>query len=1033
MPRHPAPYQAMIKIWKVALLFLSLSSTLSLATEFLISHPGATPTTGLGNSSAPTFSRDGRFVAFVSDARNVVTNASPSPWLEVYMHDLETGRTELVSAGSGGSGGGNGNSSHPTISSNGQFVVFESDASNLVSNDTNGMRDVFLRDMAAGLTVCISLSTNGGNAAYPSRSPLISSDGGQIIFESSAWNLVTNDLNQGLDILVVDRESGRATPVSVNADGTGTAESHWPWPWNRNNSKDAAISADGFMVAFYSDATNLVAGFTNTLGGIFARDIRQNLTHWASKDVEHFTSTNYAQLGAYPPALSSDGQFVFMRVTSSSGRPMLLRYDVETSSTALIASNLLAYPAAAFSSDGRFVAVATTNSLRLLDTDNGNSQIICGDGLMPELMAWRSPAISANGERVSFAGARSPGQWSAYVYDRISNGRQLVSITTNGQPADINALSDPVISPDGQRVAFETRAANLVERDLNRATDIFVRELDRGATLLLSGTATASSTPALRSTLGVKSVSEFGRVIAFSSLDPALANDADNLWHTVLIRDRLNGTYQALATDASRALGTNRVAFRPQISANGRYAAWLEHPALLHHPTPVLTNVFWLDLQTGHERTIAVVPHQFGGDAFALSRDGRWIVFTDRIAGSPYLQVFRQDMFDAGSTNELVSMNLMTGIGAATGNSHTPFFTEDGRWILYLQEISSTAFLVARELTTGQWHFAGHEFGYPVRLLSRSLRASGNSRYIVMQGGNSFERIYRHDLKTRGQNNLLVCTNCSSPAIDDDGEVIVFQQRNASGYFDVYERDLRNDQTTLITSNVLGGPLPGGNHHSFAPIITGDGRYVVFASRASNLVTDDTNGATDVFVHDRTTRTTMLISRNLAGQPGRGGSSSPVLSPDGRTILFSSSADDLMPDDFNNARDVFALHLGSADSDLDGMDDEWELAAFHSLDRHGGGDLDSDGAADRQEFLAGTDPTNTGSIFRLIKLERTEGNGRRIFWQALAGRSYRVQFKNDVNDPFWEELCQVTASASTASTLDEGAIPQRIYRVTVVP
>ena len=69
----------------------------------------------------------------------------------------------------------------------------------------------------------------------------------------------------------------------------------------------------------------------------------------------------------------------------------------------------------------------------------------------------------------------------------------------------------------------------------------------------------------------------------------------------------------------------------------------------------------------------------------------------------------------------------------------------------------------------------------------------------------------------------------------------------------------------------------------------------------------------------------------------------------------------------------------------------------------------------------------------MITLERAEGNSRQILWQAQAGRSYRVQFKNDTNEPFWEELGRVIASDSTASTTDEEAIPQRIYRVTLDP
>src|SRR6266436_541809 len=101
-----------------------------------------------GDSSLPALSADGRWVVFLSAARNLTTNDSASPFLNVYARDLQVQETILVSHNGAGTGGGNGNSSSPTMSADGRWIVFESRASDLVANDTNGVSDVFIADLA---------------------------------------------------------------------------------------------------------------------------------------------------------------------------------------------------------------------------------------------------------------------------------------------------------------------------------------------------------------------------------------------------------------------------------------------------------------------------------------------------------------------------------------------------------------------------------------------------------------------------------------------------------------------------------------------------------------------------------------------------------------------------------------------------------------------------------------------------------------------------------------------------------------------
>ncbi|HMJ89389.1 MAG TPA: hypothetical protein VK530_06215, partial [Candidatus Acidoferrum sp.] len=206
----------------MVLLALSFSVAIQATTSpQVVSRSANASTTGHGDSFAPTFSPDGRFVVFVSRAKNLATNGAPSPWLDVFLRDLETGRTELVSVNTNGVGGGNGNSTHPSVSSNGLFITFQSGAANLATIDTNRHSDVFVRDMTASITTLISVSTNGlADALGGSGSPVIAADGQRTVFETFAWNMFPNDTNYSdPDIVLHDRATGTNSLVSIDADG----------------------------------------------------------------------------------------------------------------------------------------------------------------------------------------------------------------------------------------------------------------------------------------------------------------------------------------------------------------------------------------------------------------------------------------------------------------------------------------------------------------------------------------------------------------------------------------------------------------------------------------------------------------------------------------------------------------------------------------------------------------------------------------------------------------------------------------------
>jgi len=179
-----------------------------------------------------------------------------------------------------------------------------------------------------------------------------------------------------------------------------------------------------------------------------------------------------------------------------------------------------------------------------------------------------------------------------------------------------------------------------------------------------------------------------------------------------------------------------------------------------------------------------------------------------------------------------------------------------------------------------------------------------------------------------------------------------------------------------------------------------------------------------------------VTSSVRTGGTANGVPSAPRLGADGRTVIFQTWASDMADGDYNDKRDVFFLRLGSGDSDGDGMDDDWEMAFFGTLARDGKGDFDRDGATDLQEFLAGTDPTNTNSVLRAMTLTALGSGTTTVFWPAVSGKTYRVFYKDDVAVGTWTELAgPVILDGSTARILDQTAAghTRRFYRVVVLP
>lgn len=257
---------------------------------------------GNNHSQSPSITPDGRFVSFTSLASNLVPGDTNGTW-DVFVRDRQGGITERVSVSTGGTEG-DAESGTPSISADGRYVVFMSLADNLVSGDTNGRYDVFLRDRSAGVTQCLSVTSSGSTGDHDSGNGAISADGRFVAFTSSATDLIAGDTNGMADVYVYDVQVGSLDRISMGYGGVeGNFDSAWP-----------SISDDGRFVAFASFATNLIPGGTPFGQRAYVCDRRTSSIELVSTTTGGAIPSNGASTF---PSISSAGRFVVFRSSST--------------------------------------------------------------------------------------------------------------------------------------------------------------------------------------------------------------------------------------------------------------------------------------------------------------------------------------------------------------------------------------------------------------------------------------------------------------------------------------------------------------------------------------------------------------------------------------------------------------------------------------------------------------------------------------------------------------------------------------------
>jgi Tol biopolymer transport system component len=342
-----------------------------LTTRVSIATSGAQ---GNGPSYNPAISADGRYVAFESEATNLVSGDTNNT-SDIFVRDLWSKTTTRVSIANGAAGTeGNGASFDPSISADGRFVAYVSEATNLVAGDNNNALDVFVRDRTGSTTKRVSIATGAAGAPgnADSAHPCISGNGQFVAFISLSGNLVTGDTNNSFDVFVRDLTANTTSRVSIGTGAAGAQANRDSW--------QPFISNDGHYVVFASDATNLVGGDTNRVADIFLRDRTLNTTSRVSLDISNFQGDG----PSYNPVISNDGRYVAfesyaaLEALDFNNAPDIYVRDRTTSQTSLVSiatstvrgnSDSLR---PAMSTDGRYVAFESF-ATNLVNGDNNTS------------------------------------------------------------------------------------------------------------------------------------------------------------------------------------------------------------------------------------------------------------------------------------------------------------------------------------------------------------------------------------------------------------------------------------------------------------------------------------------------------------------------------------------------------------------------------------------------------------------------------------------------------------------------------------
>lgn len=393
--------------------------------------------------SDPAVSADGRFIVFVSNAGNL-TPTTGNGFTQIYLRDLTTGLTELISVDDAGVIG-NGDSRRPTVSGDGSRVAFQSSATNLIASDGNGEPDVFVRKRDEGKTVRASEADGGGDTLLQCFDPVISANGQYVVFVSRSDDITPNAFLGSQNIFRRDLEADLTELVSVNTIGEEPSE----------DSGEPSVSADGLRVAFSSVAPDLSSDpDVSPFREIYVSDLTAPSVPVVTRISRPFTAGIPLNGQCSRPAISGDGS----RVAFVSQAMNLLETDLNGSAQDIIVADVAGGP----------LVLASRHT----SGPQGNQR-----SLIPQL-SHSGRYLVFNAESSNLVDDDFNGLFDVFWRDLQSAKTVRISVGAGGAEGNLNSGSDTdrvAISADGRRAWFVSGSTNLIPQDVNGVNDIFER------------------------------------------------------------------------------------------------------------------------------------------------------------------------------------------------------------------------------------------------------------------------------------------------------------------------------------------------------------------------------------------------------------------------------------------------------------------------------------------------------------------------------------------------------------------------------
>ena len=776
---------------------------------------GASGAAANGYEGSATISADGNRVAFLSSATNL-DPADTDPALSIYVRDLTTNTTYLASRANGAAGAsGNKDAWQPSLSNDGRYVAFATGSTNI--SGPSGTMSVYRRDLTTNATAVVS-TLNDDTTRVDGNSPSISPDGARVAFVSNTAIDGLYDVNGGQRDVYLHTVGTTTITLVSRINGAGTSAG------NGASTNPSIASPAGDKVAFISSATNLTAvSDTNNAQDAFVRDVNGNTTTLIS------------------------------RATGGGG------------------------------------AIA----------DQGASEVsITRDGTG---VAFTSSATNL--------GVAPPPNGASLTFMRSGTTTSLISSATGstGDPAD-RPVGRPSTDDTGAAISFVTQATNLSTANDDDFGAVYVRRPGANTTTFASRpTGNADFIGGIAQSFPPNTgdmVSADGRYVLFASQSDALSGEDDNQYQNVFRYDVKTGE-RILVSRATGATGVpaNGTTAGIGLSADGNRALFLGvNVSNLDPDAPSSGYVLYVrDIAAGSTSLAGRRPGLLGaalGDTLfgAFSGDGHHVAFVTSAGIDPA---------DGNGSGDVYVRNLDTGADTLASRDNGA----DGAVAnAFPQDLSLNADGNRVAWQTGATNLPGYD------------ATKFSFTYVRDLSANTTTLIGRAD----GASGATVTS--TEPRLSDDGNRAAFASQETGVTADgadarqhIYVRDLTAG-TTVLASRADGAtgapdnPAPGATTFGDAHSLSGDGNRVMFESMDPALVSGDTNGSVDTFVRDIAAGRTIAVGRvnGVDGALGAMGSSSGGINANGQCAAFYAQGTGFVTDGVPGA-DFTQVYLRAID------------------------------------------------------------------------------------------------------------------------